>query len=139
MVSSRVAGFGALDCAAAEGENERVADGEAGDGGVFAVTERSFAVAGEEIGDGCAGFGLDHVIDIDELPAEARGEERADGAFAGAHEAGEDDAAQRLCGAGSIGPVDRMASVVMSARDSAFCLSSIGKLLADARGVRREP
>jgi hypothetical protein len=52
-------------------------------------------VAGEKFGNGCASLGLDHVIQVNEGPAEALGQERANGAFAGAHEAGQDDAARR--------------------------------------------
>jgi hypothetical protein len=55
-----------LDCAAAEGEDQRVGGGEAGDGLMLADAEGGLAVAGEELGDGCAGFGLNHVVDIDE-------------------------------------------------------------------------
>lgn len=77
-----------LDCAATEGEDEGVRGGEAGDGLVLAVAEGGFAMTGEEFGDGCAGLGFNYVVKIDEGPAEALGKERADGAFAGAHEAG---------------------------------------------------
>jgi len=52
-------------------------------------------VAGEDFGDGHASFGLDHVVYIDEAPAQARGDQRTERGFAGAHEAGEDDAAGR--------------------------------------------
>ncbi len=92
-VEEQIAGFGALDGASAEGKDEGVLGGEAGDGGVFDVAEGGLAVAGEDFGDGHAGFGLDDVVNVEEAPAEARGEERADGAFAGAHEAGEDNEA----------------------------------------------
>jgi len=60
---------------------------------MLAGAECGFAVTGEEFGDGCASFGFDHIVEVDEGPAETLGEQRAHGAFAGAHEAGEDDAA----------------------------------------------
>jgi hypothetical protein len=87
------AGGCVLDCAAAKSEDEGVRGGEAGDGFMLADAEGRFAVAGEELGNSCAGFGLDYVVKVDEGPAEALGEERANGSFAGAHEAGQDDAA----------------------------------------------
>ena len=59
---------------------------------MFPVTESGLPVAGEEIGDGTAGFGLDDIVDVDEAPAEPMGDERADRGFAGAHKAGQDDA-----------------------------------------------
>jgi len=62
---------------------------------LLALAEGSLAVAGEELGDGYASFGLDYVVHIDEAPTEAGGDKRADGGFARAHEAGEDDAAGR--------------------------------------------
>jgi hypothetical protein len=89
-----------LDGAAAQGQYQRVAGGQAGDGFVFTLAERGFAVAGEELGDGCTGLGLDYVIHIDEAPAQAGSDQRADGGLARAHEAGEDDAAGRGCGLG---------------------------------------
>jgi hypothetical protein len=61
---------------------------------VFVVSELRFAVAGKQIGNGCASLGFDDIIDIDEIPAQTAGEERTDGALARAHEAGEDDAAR---------------------------------------------
>ena len=64
-----------------------------GDGGVLEVAEGGLAAAGEEFGDGAAGFGFDDIVCVEEAPAETRGEERADGGLAGTHEAGEDDAA----------------------------------------------
>ena len=50
------ASLGALDGAAAKGQNQRVRGGQAGYGRVFAVAEPCFAMAGEEFGDGGAGF-----------------------------------------------------------------------------------
>jgi hypothetical protein len=44
--------------------------------------------------DGEAGAGLEVGVEVEEVPAESGGEEAADGALAGPHEAGEDDAAQ---------------------------------------------
>ena len=84
----------ALDGPAAEGQHNSFCSDQAGDGRMFAVTEGSFAVAGEDVGDSGAGFGLDHVVHIDEVPAEARCDQRTDGGFARAHEAGENDAAR---------------------------------------------
>jgi hypothetical protein len=60
---------------------------------MLAIAESGFAMAGEKRGDFCASLGFDHVVGVDEAPAKACGDEGADGGFAGAHEAGEDDAA----------------------------------------------
>ena len=84
-----------LDGSAAESENQRVACGKTRDDSALALAEGRFAVAREELGDGYASFGLDYVVHIDEAPTEAGGDKRADGGFARAHEAGEDDAAGR--------------------------------------------
>ncbi len=58
-----------LDGAAAERQDQRVPGGQPGDGGVFPLAKGGFAVAGEELGDGRAGLGLDHIVHIDEAPA----------------------------------------------------------------------
>ena len=97
-VQEQGAGGRVFNCAAAEGEDQVVAVRQADDGCVFAVAECGFAVAGEEFGDGNARFRFDDVVDVGEGPAEACGDERAGGAFARAHEAGEDDAAGWGCG-----------------------------------------
>ena len=85
--------FGSLDCAAAQSENKGVCAGEAGDGVVLAVAKGGFSVAGKEFGDGHADFGLEDVVGVKEAPAEALGDQRADSGFTGAHESGENDAA----------------------------------------------
>ena len=83
------ASSGVLDGAAAQGQYQRVIGGaQTGYCGVLAIAELCFAVAGEELGDGRAGFRLDHIVHIDEAPAQAASKERADGGFARAHEAG---------------------------------------------------
>ncbi len=92
----------AFDGAAAESKHESVSGCEAGDGCVFTVAEGGFAMAGEDFGDGSAGFGFDYVVDVDELPAEVPGKDGADSGFAGAHEAGENDAARRHGGDGLV-------------------------------------
>lgn len=93
------AGVCMLDCSAAEGEDQRVASRKADDSLMFTKAECWLAVTGKEFGDGDAGFRFNYVIHINEFPAETCGEQRADRAFAGAHEAGEDDAARRgRCG-----------------------------------------
>ena len=71
-----------LDGATAQSENQVVAAGQVCDGGVFAITEGGFAMAGEEFGDGSASFRLDDVVDVGEGPAEVSGDQRADRAFA---------------------------------------------------------
>jgi hypothetical protein len=96
----QVAGLCALDGAAAEGQDQRVAGCKAGNGCVFAVAEWDFAVAREELGDACAGFLLDYFVHVDETPAQASGDKWANGAFARTHESGEDDAARRYGGDG---------------------------------------
>jgi hypothetical protein len=40
-----------------------------------------------------ADVGLDHIVHIHKAPTKATGHERTDGSFAGAHEPGEDNAA----------------------------------------------
>ena len=85
--------FGSLDGAAAQSENKGVCVGQAGDGGVFAVAEGGLAVLREELRDGRAGFGLEDVVGVEKAPAEALGDHRADSGFTGAHESGENDAA----------------------------------------------
>ena len=57
--------------------------------------ERRLTVAREDIRDGGACLGFDHVVDVNELPAQALSDNRTDGRFARAHEAGENDAARR--------------------------------------------
>lgn len=102
-VEEQAAGRIPFDCASAKGEDEGVGGGETGDGGVFAVAKGGFTVAGEELGDGHAGFGFKDVVGVEEAPAEALGDEWTDGGFTGAHEAGEDDAADRSCGRSQAG------------------------------------
>ena len=58
------------------------------------MAEVGFAGFGEDLRDGAVVSGFDLVVEIEEAPAEAVGEEGAGGGFAGAHEAGEDDAVQ---------------------------------------------
>ncbi len=82
--------------AAAEGDDDAALAEEGGEGEGLEVTEVGFALLGEDLGDGAAVAGFDLVIEIEEAPAEAVGEESAGGGFAGAHEAGENDAVQRL-------------------------------------------
>jgi hypothetical protein len=75
---------------AAEGE-DGVGAGQGGDeSGGLETAEAGFAVVTEELGDGLSGAVLEVGIEVEEVPGEAGGEEAADGGFAGAHEAGED-------------------------------------------------
>ncbi len=97
-VEEQVASCIPFDRASTQGEDEGIGGGEAGDGCMLAVAKGGFAVAGEELGDGHAGLGFKNVIGVEEAPAEALGDERADGGFTGAHEASEDDAADRSRG-----------------------------------------
>ena len=71
-----------LNGAAAESEDQVVAAGEVCNGGMLAVAECLFSMAGEDFGDGKAGLRLDDVVDVGECPAEAQREQRAYGAFA---------------------------------------------------------
>ena len=87
------ASFGPLNCAAAQSENKGICGGKTGDESVFAVAEGRLAVTGKEFCDGHAGFGLEDVVGVEKAPAEALGDERTDSGFTGAHESGEDDAA----------------------------------------------
>jgi NADH dehydrogenase/NADH:ubiquinone oxidoreductase subunit G len=70
-----------LDGASAQGENEEVLSGQAGNSRVFAVAERGFTVASEEFGNSCGRFGLDYVIYIEKAPAQAAGKQRTDSAL----------------------------------------------------------
>src|ERR1035438_1044080 len=89
-----------LDGAAAEGEDQGVAGGEACDFVVFALAEGCLAVEGKELGDGYASFGFNHVVHIEKGPSEAGGKKRAYGGLARAHEACEHDAAGQGGGLG---------------------------------------
>jgi hypothetical protein len=61
-------------------------------------------VGGEDGGDGEAGARLDVGVEVEEVPVEAGGEQAADGGLAGAHESGEDKAAEmRGLGRGGMG------------------------------------
>ena len=85
---------GVLDCAAAEGQDQRVGLSEASDGCVLAFAEGCLAVASEYLGDGRAPASASITSSTSmKRPAQTRGEERTDGGLAGAHEAGQDDAA----------------------------------------------
>jgi len=84
-------GFGG---ATAEGEDDVVAAERGGKCLRFKLTEAGFAVRGEDGWDGHVGAGLDVSVEVEEVPAEAVGEQAADGGLAGAHEAGEDEAAK---------------------------------------------
>ena len=85
--------------ATAEGEYDVGAAEGRGEGGRFELAEAGFAVGGEDVRDGEAGAGFDVGIEVEEVPAEALGEQAADGGLAGAHEAGEDEAAEVSGGA----------------------------------------
>ncbi len=78
--------------AAAEGEDDVALAKKGGKGGGLDVAEVSFAVLGEDLGDGAVVAGFDLAVEIEEAPAEAVGEEFAGGGLARAHEAGEHDA-----------------------------------------------
>jgi hypothetical protein len=84
-----------FDCASAKGEDQGIGGSEACDGFMFAVAKGGFAVAGEELGDGHAGFSFKNFIGVEESPAEALCDKRADGGLTRAHEASEDDTADR--------------------------------------------
>ena len=71
-----------FDCATSEGEDQRVAGGEADDGFMFSEPECGLALAGKKLRNGGAGFGFNYVVHIDEFPAETCGEQRADRALA---------------------------------------------------------
>ena len=71
-------------------EFESAAESAAELGG-FEQAEGGFAVALEEFGYARAGSVLDEIVEIDKAPGELAGELRADGGFAGAHEARQGD------------------------------------------------
>ena len=85
----------ALNGATAEGEDQRATARQSGNGGVFAVAKGAFAVAREDVGDSGACLRFDHIVDVDELPAKARGNAWTNGRLARTHEAGENNAARR--------------------------------------------
>ena len=95
-VKQEIAGVGAFDGAAAQSEDEIIGRDEAGDDCVLEIAEVGLAVARKDFCDGAAGFSFEDIVGIKETPAQAACDERADGGFAGAHEAGEDDAAGLL-------------------------------------------
>jgi len=82
--------------AAAEGKDEIALPERGGEGEGLKPAEMGLAVGGEDGGDREAGAGFDGGVEIEEVPAEALGEQAADGGLAGAHEAGEDKAADVL-------------------------------------------
>jgi hypothetical protein len=82
-------GFGS---AAAEGEDGVGAGEGAGEGAGLQPAEVWLAEGGEDLGDGDASEIFDEVIEIEEVPTDAIGEDAADGGLAGAHETGEDNA-----------------------------------------------
>ena len=86
------AGGGVLDGAAAQGQHQVVAFGEARDGLMLALAEDLLALTREDLGNGDSGFGFDHVVDIHESPVQARGYQRTNRSLARAHESSEDDA-----------------------------------------------
>jgi len=57
----------------------------------FELPERGFAMAFEKLWDRDAGTSFDALVKIHEAPAQLAGQTRANGAFAGAHEAGKAD------------------------------------------------
>jgi hypothetical protein len=79
---------------ASEGEDDAALAEERGEGEGFEVAEVGLAVVGEELGNGGVVAGFDLAVEVEEYPAEAVGEESSGGGFAGAHEAGEDDAVE---------------------------------------------
>src|ERR1017187_5243160 len=81
-------GFGG---ASAESEDDVAAAEGRGEGLGLQLAEVGFAVGGEDGGDREAGAGFDRGVEVEEIPAEAGGEQTADGGLAGAHKTGEDD------------------------------------------------
>src|SRR5262249_40020968 len=57
----------------------------------FELAESEFAVTLEELRDGDACCFFDAIVEIDKAPSELACEQRADGGFAGTHEAGESE------------------------------------------------
>jgi hypothetical protein len=86
--------------AAAEGEDDVALAEESGEGGGLEAAEVGLAELREDFGDGAGGVTgeglatLDLVVEVKEAPAEVLGEECAGRGFAGAHEAGQDDAVE---------------------------------------------
>ena len=97
--------------ATAEGEDGVGAGECAGECAGLEPAEMRLAEGGEDLGDGDAGEIGNEVVEIEEGPAEMRGEVAADGGLAGAHEAGEDDTGDgegqgggcRFCGLEGLG------------------------------------
>ena len=65
-----------------------------GQGGGLKLAEAGLAMGAKMAGTVRPVRGLDVGVEVEELPAEALGEQAADGGLAGAHEAGEDEAAE---------------------------------------------
>jgi len=78
--------------ASAQCEDDVVVAESGGEGDGFEAAEADFPMLLEELGDGGVGAGFEVVVEVEEVPADAGGEEAADGGFACAHEAGEDEA-----------------------------------------------
>ncbi len=89
----RLPRLGSLDGASAKSQDEILGPDQTRNGGVFAIAKRILSVSREDFGDASGRFGLDHVIHIHKTPAETSGYQRADSGFAGAHEPGQDNAA----------------------------------------------
>ncbi len=82
--------------AAAEGDDGAAQAEQGGQGEGLEVAEVGFAVLGKDLGDGALVAGFDLAVEVEEAPGETLGEESARGGFAGAHEAGEDDAIEHI-------------------------------------------
>ena len=83
-----------LGGASAKGEDDAAAAERGGEGLGLKLAEAGLAVGGKDGGDGEADARLDVGVEVEEVPAEAGGQQTADGGLAGTHEAGEDEAAE---------------------------------------------
>ena len=72
----------AFDGAAAEGQHEIFARQQPGNCSVFVVAKGVFPVTRKDVSDSGSCFGFNDVVDINELPAKARGDEWTDCRFA---------------------------------------------------------
>lgn len=83
--------LGGEDSAAAGGDDGAGAPGQRTKHGRFPEAKGGFAFIREEGGDAAASIGDDQLVGVDKLEPELSGEPAADGRFAGAHEADEDE------------------------------------------------
>ena len=95
MSAARATGWIRFNRAAAERQHNPLMLLQLFDGPAFVLSKRRFAVPMKNLGNAEAGGSLDHVIQVDKLPAQAAGKYRPHGRFARAHKTGENQPGKR--------------------------------------------